>query len=196
MAGKDSRVGTPQGSVTTPGVRGTPFVGLLLIGALLLSAGCTSTYKQSPLVTPDARLQTGARIAVALPANGSYGGREYAGSGQSTADAVRSAFSKYSREARIVAECRNVDCLMKTAGSSADYLIVPEILQWEDRATEWSGIKDKLEVKIAVFSAATGAEVASSVLAGKSKWATFGGDHPQDLLPEPINQYVETLFQP
>ncbi|WP_254924651.1 DUF4823 domain-containing protein [Aeromonas sp. A35_P] len=29
---------------------------------------------------------------------------------------------------------------------------------------------------------------------GKSKWATFGGDHPQDLLPEPTEKYVNSLY--
>jgi Domain of unknown function (DUF4823) len=36
--------------------------------------------------------------------------------------------------------------------------------------------------------------VASTLISGQSKWATFGGDHPQDLLPEPLNSYVESLY--
>jgi hypothetical protein len=71
---------------------------------------------------------------------------------------------------------------------------VPEILHWEDRATEWSGIPDRVEVKLLVLEAQGNKEIASIVISGKSKWATFGGDHPQDLLPEPIKQYVESLY--
>jgi hypothetical protein len=41
---------------------------------------------------------------------------------------------------------------------------------------------------------ASGKEIASVVLSGKSRWATFGGDHPEDLLPEPVGQYVATLY--
>ena len=71
---------------------------------------------------------------------------------------------------------------------------MPEILHWEDRNTEWSGIKDKIEIKLVVYDAATGNELASTIIAGKIKWATFGGDHPQDLLPEPLKRYVESLY--
>ena len=62
------------------------------------------------------------------------------------------------------------------------------------RATEWSGIPDKIEVKIIVYDGGTGKEVGSTLISGRSKWATFGGDHPQDLLPEPLNSYVESLY--
>jgi Domain of unknown function (DUF4823) len=75
-----------------------------------------------------------------------------------------------------------------------DYYVVSEILHWEDHATEWSGLPDKIEVKIMVYDGGTGKELASTLIAGESKWATFGGDHPQDLLPEPLNSYVESLY--
>ncbi len=67
-----------------------------------------------------------------------------------------------------------------------EYLVYPTILHWEDRATEWSAIPDKVEVKIEVVEAATDRSIASAVIKGNSGLAAFGGDHPQDLLPEPI----------
>jgi hypothetical protein len=86
-----------------------------------------------------------------------------------------------------------MECL-KNQSTSVDYFVVPEILHWEDRNTEWSGKKDTLEIKLSVFDAADGTTLATTIISGKSKWATFGGDHPQDLLPEPVNRYVETLY--
>ena len=73
-------------------------------------------------------------------------------------------------------------------------MAIPEILHWKDRATEWSGIPDKIEVKLSVYESNSEKELASTVLSGKSKWATFGGDHPQDLLAEPLNKYIGTLY--
>jgi Domain of unknown function (DUF4823) len=166
--------------------------GLVLLTVVL--AGCTSTYTQSDLSSPTVKLERGKVVAIATPANGSYGGKEYAGSGQSTATAVRAAFAKFARETSVVSECQTLSCLTEKVGATVDYLVIPEILRWEDRATEWSGIKDKLEVKLAIYDARSGKELAASSLGGKSKWATFGGDHPQDLLPEPINGYVASLF--
>ena len=68
------------------------------------------------------------------------------------------------------------------------------ILHWEDRATQWSGKTDKITIKYSVYDTATGQVLASSVMSASSKWATFGGDHPQDLLPHPTQQFVDKLF--
>ncbi len=73
-------------------------------------------------------------------------------------------------------------------------MVTTEILHWEDRATEWSGRPDRVEVQISVYDTSTREEVASSSYSGKSKWATFGGDHPQDLLSEPTDNYVRSLY--
>jgi hypothetical protein len=32
------------------------------------------------------------------------------------------------------------------------------------------------------------------VVSGKSSWWTFGGDRPEDMLTEPINEFVGGLF--
>jgi hypothetical protein len=37
--------------------------------------------------------------------------------------------------------------------------------------------------------------LSSVVLTGRNKWATFGGDHPQDLLAVPLRKYVASLYQ-
>ncbi len=165
-----------------------------LVLVTIFTAGCTSTYTRSDQANPTAKLEPDKIVAIAMPANGSYGGKEYVGSGSSTATSVRAAFAKFARETIVVPDCQTLSCLTQKAGANADYLVVPEILHWEDRNTEWSGKKDKLEVKISIYDARSTKLLAASLLAGKSKWATFGGDHPHDLLPEPINDYVATLF--
>ena len=75
------------------------------------------------------------------------------------------------------------------------YLVYPTILHWEDRATEWSGRSDKVEIKVVVVDVLTGNTITGSIIKGSSGLATFGGDHPQDLLPGPVNQFVSTLYK-
>ena len=91
-------------------------------------------------------------------------------------------------------DCSDLPCLQAEGKDKYTYYVVPEILHWEDRATEWSGLPDRIEVKIIVSDARRNGEIGSAIISGKSKWATFGGDHPQDLLPEPIKIYVESLY--
>ncbi|WP_049772811.1 DUF4823 domain-containing protein [Teredinibacter turnerae] len=162
--------------------------------ALCVLSGCASTYKNEVLVKSDNSLYSNLSVFIATPANGSYGGKTYANSGESTANAVRSAFMRYVDQVEVSRKCQDMECLKSESNGNYGYLVVPYILHWEDRATEWSGLKDKLEIKIVVYSI-DGTEVSSTIIYGKSKWATFGGDHPQDLLPEPIKQYVQGLYK-
>lgn len=161
--------------------------------ACLVAAGCTSTYQQKPTVASQASLNPGKQVAVATPQNGSYGAETYGSSGASTAAAVRAAFARHTSQVVVAPDCRDLACL-RGRYPDATYYVVPMILHWEDRATEWSGKKDKIEVKLSVYGVDGEQEIAGTLIGGKSKWATFGGDHPQDLLPEPIQAYVDTLY--
>ena len=165
----------------------------LVVGLSAGLSACASTYTRQTVTAATSTLVTTGSVLVAVPHDGSYGGDSYTGSGSATADAVRSAFSRYSNNVQVASGCSELDCLQSSSGHY-EYYVVPQILHWEDRATEWSGKKDKIEIKISVYSTGT-APIASQVINGKSKWATFGGDHPQDLLPKPINEYVTSLYR-
>jgi hypothetical protein len=175
---------------------------LMLIAGLIFIAGlvsaCSATYKQYVLEEPSTKLVKGNSVLIATPADRWYGKIEYSGSGRMTALATRAAFARFSNNISISAECKDLACLRKSASGPFDYYVIPVILHWEDRATEWSRLPDKIEVKIEVkimvYDGGTRKELASTLIAGESKWATFGGDHPQDLLPEPLNSYVESLY--
>jgi hypothetical protein len=87
------------------------------------------------------------------------------------------------------------DTALKSAQAGGySYLFYPEILLWEDRATEWSGRPDQASVKVSIVKADTGAVLDSAVVGGKSGIATFGGDRPEHLLPKPLSDYAATLF--
>jgi hypothetical protein len=162
-----------------------------LIPLMIVLTGC-ATHRNTSLVVPNAKLQRDKSVAIAVPPNGSYGGRSYVGSGRMTADALRAAFARHTYRAVILDGCQDLNCLLAQSGQ--DYLVLPEIFHWEDRNTEWSGRRDRLEVKITVFSGATHAPIASTVVTAKSSWATFGGDHPQDMLPKPISEFINSLY--
>ena len=158
----------------------------------LLVTGCAATYEKNVVATATSKLDQGKPVLIATPKSGAYGNRQYPASGQQTATVVQGAFARYTR-ASVSSACLDISCLQKEGTQAYAYYVVPEILHWEDRNTEWSGIPDRVEIKLTVYDA-SGKELAGVVLLGKSKWATFGGDHPQDLLPEPIGQYVASLY--
>ena len=165
----------------------------LVIIATMIS-GCASTYKQTNLTEPAAKLLKAGSVVIATPANGSYETKDYAKSGEMTALAVKAAFAKFTNTITVSSDCKELECLKNNGSVTADYYVIPEILHWEDRATEWSGIPDKIEVKLTIYKGQNWKDIAATIISGKSKWATFGGDHPQDLLSEPLNKYVESLY--
>lgn len=167
---------------------------LIVIMNVLVLVGCSSKYKTVEVTKNTELLIKSKPVVISGSVDGNYEGKSYSGSGEATAQAVRSAFSQYTDNALILSQCSELTCVQKHHPLSEGYYVVPQILHWEDRATEWSGIPDKIEVKVTVYSAATAKIIASTILNGSSKWATFGGDHPEDLLPEPINNYIASLY--
>lgn len=168
---------------------------ILITCSLLALTGCVSKYATDAYHAPLASLKRSAGFYVMQPANGSYGSIQYAESGKQTAQAVAEALESYTDRVVAASSVQSLSTARRKAQSqSLKYVFEPTILHWEDRATEWSGIPDKITVKYAVYDSKTGKLIASETERASSKWATFGGDHPQDLLPVPTKDFVARLF--
>lgn len=169
---------------------------IVLIFSVLLLTACSATYQQSNVTgDPQIKLDPEKKVLVSTPKNGSYGKIKYTESGQMTALAVQSAIAERANYVEVTATCKLInECTSEAASKGFDYLAYPVILHWEDRNTEWSGKPDRIKVKLSFLDVKSGDTIHSSMMSGKSKWATFGGDHPQDLLAEPIGKYVSTLY--
>lgn len=163
----------------------------LIIGWL---SGCSAKYSTNNVQENTELLKTDTSVVIAIPVDGFYAAQKYAGSGNSTANEISSAFMKYSDKVTVSQECHDLNCLKERNIITQGYYVVPQILHWEDRATEWSGIPDKIEIKITIYNVESNSRIASAIISGKSKWATSGGDHPQDLLSEPVGSYISSLY--
>ena len=159
-------------------------------------SGCADTH-QLLRIDNDAsvRLNQNGSIYVAAPKDGIYGNNNYHGSGANTAQIIRASFSRQTRNVEVAREYEQFNKALEYAKNNGfQYLVFPTILHWEDRATEWSSIPDQVEVKIDIIDTARGKTVAAGIVKGKSGIATFGGDHPQDLLPKPIDEFITSLY--
>lgn len=162
----------------------------------LVLCGCADTTSMAPLQDPQGRVVTAAdAIYVLVSPNGTHGPTDYPKSGQMTSRQLQSALLRHVRTVVIGGPSDNFNKgLADAIDGGFTVLIVPTILHWEDRATEWSVRSDKLEVQLEVIDVSSGKRIAKTSIKGRSGLATFGGDHPQDLLPEPINDFVDQLF--
>jgi len=166
---------------------------LLCLGIL---PGCAHTYELTKSrQTAEPIMKATDSVYVAIPKDGVYGSTIYQGSGTTAAQELVGALAKRLRRVEPGREYQPFDEALKTARDKGyTHLVYPIILHWEDRATEWSGISDRVEIKVELINAGTGETLDSAIIKGKSKWATFGGDHPQDLLPKPIEDFIASLF--
>ena len=74
------------------------------------------------------------------------------------------------------------------------YLVVPTILHWEDNNTPWTGISDKIEVKIEVFDITLDKMVNSIIFKANNEWATLTDKPPEDLLNGEFNKAIVNMF--
>ncbi len=166
---------------------------LALLAILLTS--CADTHQLMRMGGEATKLDPQGVVYVSVSADGRYGQTTYYGSGQNTTQIVTMAFSRYADRVESGHSTQDYDSSLVSARKiGAKYLVIPTILEWEDRATEWSAIPDKASIKIAIYDVISESSVDSVIIKGKSGLATFGGDHPQDLLPKPTEEYVTSLY--
>ncbi len=162
-----------------------------------LLAGCQSTYSEQDLSkTTPPLLRNTSRIYVAIPFDVSFKHKVAQNSGKQTADALASAFQKNTRS---VYESKYPESMTEALDSarkySAEYLVYPMLLKWEDHSTEYSGVRDKLQVRIDTIDMSNSTVVYSKMIEATGKWMSDGGDSPSDLLGEPSQSYVNSLFR-
>jgi len=171
--------------------------GLLLL-AMALVTGCAHTYGTSRTYTdmPKPKLATDGNAYLALSKPGAIGKKIYPQSGMMTSEEIRKALTHYMPQVVVGGQPENYDTALASARRvKARYLILPEIQQWEDHPTEWTGQPDRIAVKIRVIDVTSGDLLDAVDISGISRWFTFGGDHPQDLLQKPVGAYIKSLFE-
>jgi hypothetical protein len=175
------------------------FAGCALTAALLLACGgCKSTYSEKQITAaPAPMLHHNDRIYVAMPFDATFKKTVAQGSGKQTAQTLFAALSSYTQSVFLGKFPESPSDALETARKyHVDYVVYPAILKWEDRATEWSGRRDKLELRIDLLSATDGQVAFSQEVEATGKWMTDGDDTPNDLLPQPCEKFVNALFRP
>jgi len=171
------------------------WLSIIILFVSLVSA-CADTHQLLRTSRELPRLDRNKIVYVSVPKDGRYGRIVYSGSGPNTTQIVLAAFSQYAKRVESGHEYQAFEAALNAAKKhGAAYLVVPTILEWEDRATEWSAIPDRASIKLSIIDTANSETIDSATIKGKSGLATFGGDHPQDLLPKPVGEYVKSLYE-
>jgi hypothetical protein len=160
--------------------------------ATLMLSACTANYQvirhdSKPLAATEA-------YYIATPVNGRYDTINYANSGTMTRDLLFAGLTERGIRAAHGTASQKDDALAEARQQGFNRLIYPTILHWEDRATEWSGLRDRAKIDIEIIDTATNRQLDHTVLDLVGTWWTMGGLHPQDLVEEAMEDYFGKLF--
>jgi hypothetical protein len=163
--------------------------------AAMVLVACAGTSQTDAVRKPAERLSTQAPAYIMVAEDGTYGGRRYSGSGRMLSQATLAQVARHITRVQMGEGLEKLEqALQRAQAGGYRYVFEPTILAWEDRATEWSMISDKITIKMVVWDAASGKDLASSIVSASSSLATFGGDHPQDLLPGALSRMIPEFF--
>lgn len=166
-----------------------------IIAAAASFAGCADSHQLLRAGNKLTKLDPSKTVYISVPQDGKYDQVHYQGSGVNATQIILLAFSKHSRFIESGHQYQSFDnALAYVKENNYDYLVFPTLLEWEDRATEWSGRPDKASLTISIIDSNSGVTIDSALIKGKSGLATLGGDHPQDLLQQPVEEYVDELY--
>jgi len=159
--------------------------------------GCKSSYSEKNMTNASPPLlRNDSRIYIAIPFDASFKGKVAQSSGKLTTDALVTAFNRVTRTVSTSKYPESLsDALESARKYNAEFLVYPVLLKWEDRATEWSGRRDRLQVRIDTIDLHDSRIVYSKMIEATGKWMSDGGDTPADLLDEPTENYVNGLFR-
>lgn len=169
----------------------------VLVSVVLL-AGCSARYNVTDLGgdSSSATLESGSSIYISVPDDGRYGNETYSGSGQVVAQSVANAFAAYSMNVEVAGD-RDIgrdEALDYARQRGIDYVVIPAIAHWEQRATEWSGKPSRMTIRISVYNS-QGNLVDSAAIEGRSRIMSFTSTSPESLLRDPLNGYARKLFR-
>lgn len=168
----------------------------VLLSALLL-VSCVHKYAVPLEADSPAYLAAAATVYVTTPPDGrDDNGRTYKNSGDWTRSAFADGLSDRGVQVIPGGSATNpAEAIAAAKSAGADFLVLPHIVHWSDRVTEWSGIPDRITIEINIYEVTTGAKLNERKIRASSRWATFGGDHPQELLPELARRWAEAVMQ-
>lgn len=170
-----------------------------IAAACIALAGCTASYQKQDLAgngaVSTAPLSSATRIYVAVPPDGAYETKVYAGSGRMTAQAIAAAFAKHGSAVTLAdAPAPRDQAIAAARTAGAQFAALPVISHWEPRATEWSGRPSRMAIALSMVDVSSTVVVSNTELSGRSRIVSFTRTSPERLLREPIQQYVDTMY--
>ena len=165
---------------------------LIVLTATFLMSGCTASY-QSEFMTPQASMQDQTSILIVTPEFGRFEAAEYSTSGIEVASALAQELKQYSPQISTIPTPVTIENITDGDLQKFDYIFIPQILHWEDRATGWSMKPDRIKIRFDIFNNQRQL-VNSYLITGRSAYIVWISKTPDSLLRKPIRDMLKKFF--
>jgi len=166
---------------------------LLLIASILLFTGCSASYQNEFMNQQSNHTYAPSRILLITPENGTYEDIDYPTSGDDVIFALKKELSRYTPVIGVIPNPIPIENIEEQVLEQTDYIILPKILHWEDRATGWSFRPDRIEILFEIYN--NKRELIDAYrIKGRSAYVVWVSKQPKSLLPRPIRTMCEDLF--
>ena len=171
----------------------SPLRAIALLMILVSSVGCAGSSSTVLDRAPLDRVDSDDAVVVLATSDGRYGEKVYEGTGSEVARRVRRALLRKLRYVETVPRMSVAGARQVCLDRGARFLVVPEIHHWEDRATQWSGRLDRVEIDLTLIDLDVDTRRRLRFEA-HSAWLTFVNAPTIDLLDEEFEQAVLSLL--
>ena len=165
----------------------------VLLFFILLFVSCSSVYNIISLDNNIHFLRKESNVLVLTSEDGAYGSEVYKGSGLQLSRKIQSVLAEYQCNTQIDLDNSRFKDLDGRDLSKYDYIIVPIITHWEDRATSWSGIPDRISFSLFIYNN-EGSLLTSTDIESKSAAMTFLNNDPSELIVPSLHKYFSNAF--
>jgi hypothetical protein len=162
---------------------------------LLLNACAYTQHSLSPNNTQKDRPLPSDAFCVMLASDGAYGSKIYLGSGRMVSNRIIYALRKKHPLTQLIENTDDDQAIQQCLSKGANYLISPQILHWEDRATQWSGMRDHVKIEIRLIKVNPKTFVRSAFFEARNNWFTFVNADPSELFDESFDKIIADISE-
>jgi hypothetical protein len=167
---------------------------LLVVPIVLIFTACAYASIESDEARGRRQVSAAGGVWVVVPSDGSYGGTQYGGSGRIVAKRVLEAVRERFPLAQQFADGDEGAAARIAADQGVDLIVSPTILHWEDRATAWSGFRDKVRIEVRLLGVEPPELISDVTFESRNNSITLLDRRPEDLLDDDFDEAVSSLF--
>ncbi|MCF6766577.1 DUF4823 domain-containing protein [Thiotrichales bacterium 19S3-7] len=145
--------------------------------------------------SPEISQSTSQRVLILMANDGSDDAQIYKGSGKITTQLIQNVFRPYFKVVKLESLNGSLENQLEMAKSQGyQYIIIPEILQWSDHYTFWTGVPDEVSLNLKIYNTNTQQQIDSFTIKSESSLTPKPNQKPQDLLYQPLKQIAKVMF--